>query len=298
MTEFVQQTINAISLGGTYALLALGLAIVFSILKMINFAHGTLMTIGAYAMYFVVADGLPFWVAVVVGLIASTLAAVLMERIAFRPLRGAGFVSLLLTSFAVNGILVVLFQDLISARSKTIATPAWLNSSIDFFGVSIAAVQLVTIVTVLVCLVVLTVFFRRTAAGLSMRAAATDFAVTRLMGVRANVVIAGAFALSGLLAGIAAVLWVANRGSVDPYLGEIPVIKAFIAATIGGLGSLSGAVAGGFFLGAVEVLLAVALPDSMQPYREALALSLVILVPLVRPNGLFVPAGAHATERA
>jgi branched-chain amino acid transport system permease protein len=122
--------------------------------------------------------------------------------------------------------------------------------------------------------------------GIAMRAAAEDFAVARLMGIRANTVIAGAFAISGLLAGVAAVLWVSQRASVDPLMGFTPVLKAFIAAILGGLGSLRGAVAGGFMLGFIEVYLAAFLPQELQEFRDPIGLGLVVLILLFRPNGM------------
>jgi branched-chain amino acid transport system permease protein len=129
-------------------------------------------------------------------------------------------------------------------------------------------------------------FMTRQKTGIAMRAAAEDFAVARLMGIRANTVIAGAFAISGLLAGVAAVLWVSQRASVDPLMGFTPVLKAFIAAILGGLGSLRGAVAGGFMLGFIEVYLAAFLPQEFQEFREPIGLGLVVLILLFRPNGM------------
>ena len=138
----------------------------------------------------------------------------------------------------------------------------------------------------LLMLIGLTLFLNRTVAGRAMRAASEDFAIVRLMGLRANGVVATAFAISGLLAGVAGLLWVAQRGSVDPLMGFLPVLKAFIAAIIGGLGSLTGAVAGGFLLGFIEVMLQAWLPEALLPYRDAFAILLVIGVLLFRPQGL------------
>ncbi|NOZ33637.1 MAG: branched-chain amino acid ABC transporter permease [Alphaproteobacteria bacterium] len=290
----LQQTVNAISLGGTYALLALGLAVVFSIMGMINFAHGELMTISGYVLMYCGILGVPFTIAVPLAVLAAMAAAVLMERIAFRPVRNASGATMLVTSFAVAMILQVLFQNLISPRSQPVLLPEYLSQSISVGGIFIGVNKLVAIVATLVMLFVLDRFMTRQKIGIAMRAAAEDFAVARLMGIRANTVIAGAFAISGMLAGVAAVLWVSQRASVDPLMGFVPVVKAFIAAILGGLGSLRGAVAGGFLLGFIEIYLAAFLPSGMQAFREPIGLSLVILVLLVRPNGL-IPA---ATIRA
>jgi len=281
-----QQLVNALALGGTYALLALGLALVFSIMGLINFAHGELMTLAGYALCFALAAAYPFWVALPLALLAAIALALLMERVAFRPVRKASMATMLLTSFAVSAILRVAFQNLISARPLPVGVPAALTGALTVGSLQVGMIQALSLASTLVLLLLLLAFFRYTTFGIAMRAAAEDFDITRLMGIRANALIASAFALSGLLAGVAAVFWVAQRGSVDPLMGFLPVLKAFIAVIVGGIGSLAGAVAGGFLLGFIEIALRAALPAELMPYRDALALVLVILVLLVRPQGL------------
>ena len=289
MDVFIQQVVNAASLGGTYALLALGLAVVFSILGMINFAHGALMTIAGYVMFYAGRGGLPFSAAIMLAIVAATASAVLMERIAFRPVRGAGVATMLLTSFAVGLILQVGFQIFIDTRPKVVPMPDALTASVSVGQVTVGVIQLVSIGVTAVMLVLLSAFLKYTVVGLAMRAAAENFDVTRLMSIRANTVISTAFAISGLLAAVAGVLWIAQRASVDPLMGFLPVLKAFIAAILGGLGSLTGAVAGGFALGIMEVLLSAYLPDGALPFRDAIALMLVIVVLMYRPQGLVAP---------
>ena len=286
MEVLLQQAVNALALGGTYALLALGLAMVFGVLGLINFAHGELMTIAGYAMFFAMAAGVPFPVAAVLGVAAAMLSALAMERVAFRPVRDANTATMLLTSFAVSTILHMLFQNLISARPKAIPAPGWMVGALDLGGLSIGVIQALSIAATTLLLFGLTVFLKRSILGIAMRAAALDFPVTRLMGVNANAVIATAFGLSGLLAGVAGVLWLAQRGSVDPLMGFLPVLKAFIAVVLGGLGSLSGAVAGGFALAFIEVGLRAFLPEDFLPFRESITLTLVIVLLLIRPEGL------------
>lgn len=296
MDLFFQQTVNAMALGGTYALLALGLAVVFSIMGLINFAHGELMTISGYVLMYCGIAMIPFPIAVLLAIGAAVLAAMLMERIAFRPVRNGSGATMLVTSFAVAMILQVLFQNLISARSQPVSLPSVLSESITVFGLIIGINKIAAIVATIIMLVFLDWFMTRQKTGIAMRAAAEDFAVARLMGIRANTVIAGAFALSGLLAGVAAVLWVSQRASVDPLMGFTPVLKAFIAAILGGLGSLRGAVAGGFLLGFIEIYLSAFLPQEMQEFREPIGLAIVVLVLLFRPNGL-LPAATLKAEK-
>ncbi|WP_206078306.1 branched-chain amino acid ABC transporter permease [Poseidonocella sp. HB161398] len=285
----LQQLINAVSLGGVYALLALGLAIVFSIVGLINFAHGELMTISGYVLLASLAMGVPFAASVAVALAGAALAAVAMERIAFRPMRGADVTSLLLTSFAVSSLLKVVFQNGISARPQPVSMPGWMTSATAFGPVTLGHGPMLCIALSICALIGLELFLRYTTMGIAMRAAAADFDVVRLMGISAGRIIATAFLLSGLLAGLAAMLWLAQRASVDPLMGFTPVLKAFIATVIGGLGSLRGAVLGGFLLGVVEVLLQALLPSDILPYRDAIVLSAVIAVLMARPNGL-IPA--------
>jgi branched-chain amino acid transport system permease protein len=285
--EALQQLINALSLGSTYALLALGLAMVFSILGLINFAHGELVTIAAYTIYLESRHGFPFWLEVVSAVLVAALAGVLMERIAFRPLRGASFVTLLFSSFAISVIIQNLFLALISPRQKGVPMPGVFNDAIRFGGTySIGWLPVITTLTCLVSLFVLTLFLRRSVQGLGMLAASQDFAVTRLMGISANRVISLAFAISGALAGVAAIFILARRGTVEPAMGFNPVLKAFIASVIGGLGSLSGAVMGGFVLAFIEVGLDATLPIGAAPFRDAFSLLIVIAILYFRPEGL------------
>jgi branched-chain amino acid transport system permease protein len=283
MAELAQDLVSILSLGATYALLALGLAIVFSILGMINFAHGELVTIAAYVFFLL---AIPFWLQVPAALVAGAGAAVLMERLAFRPLRGAPFVSTLFATFALSVIIQNLFLTLVSPRQRAVAFPDFFDGTFTIAGVVISHLQVITFIACAVAVVVLTLFLRRTTLGLSMRAAAQDFDVTRLMGVNANRVIAGAFAISGLLAATAAVFIAARRGTVDPQMGFPPLLKAFIATVIGGMGSLPGAVLGGFVLATIEVVLDVTLPEGALTYRDAIALLIVIGILYFKPTGI------------
>lgn len=294
MEILIQQCVNALSLGGTYALLALGLAVVFSVLGMINFAHGEILTIAGYTVFFAIIGEVPPVLIIPLALVVAMAAAALMERIAFRPLRGASGTTLLITSFAVSGILQMLFQNLISTRPRPVPIPAVLTGAFNLGPFHIGVIQSLSIFATVAMVGLLTLFLKRTLLGIAIRAAAVDFPTTRLMGVRANRVILAAFAISGLLAGVSGLLWIAQRGSVDPLMGFLPVLKAFIAAILGGIGNLTGAVIGGFFLGAIEIGLQAVLPESIQPFRDAIALSLVVLVLLYRPQGLF--GAAHSVR--
>ncbi|MEO6013612.1 MAG: branched-chain amino acid ABC transporter permease [Devosia sp.] len=289
MELFIQYAVNALSLGGIYALIALGLAIVFSIFGFINFAHGELLTIFGYVLFYAMSAGIPFIPAVAIGLAASMLVAMLMERVAFRPMRGANPMTLLVTSFAISGALQVIFQIGFGAQPKPLPMPGYLSGAFTIGGIYVGAAQIISIVVVTVLIVALNVFLNRTKFGLALLASAQDFDIARLMGIRANAIYSVAFAISGLLAGVAAILWISLRGSVDPTMGFNPLVKAFVATIVGGMGSLTGAVAGGFFLGVMEVALQIALPPDYLIFRDPIILSTLIAFLLFRPAGL-IPA--------
>ena len=287
MESLISYVVNVISLGGTYALLALGLAVVFSVLGLINFAHGELMTLTGYVLLAGILMGQPFWLAVLIAVIAGGVSAALMEFAAFRPVRNASGATLLMTSFAVSMLLQVIFQNGISPRGQAVPVPAWLTTSISVGVSQISKVQIMSITVGLVALIFLKLFFDRSYWGWAIKAAANDFEIVGLMGIKASRLITFAFLLSGLLAGIAGVLWVVQRGSVDPLMGFKPVLAAFIVAVIGGLGSLTGAVFGGFILSSIEIALQTWLPANVMPYREAITYTIVVLILSVFPNGIF-----------
>jgi branched-chain amino acid transport system permease protein len=285
-SEVLQQFINALSLGSTYALLALGLAMVFSVMGLVNFAYGELVAVTGYTMYLLVTNGVSWWIAMLCGIVAAVVVALLMERIAFRPLRNASFLTLLFSSFAVSVIIQNVFRASVSPRQKGVPSPEFLSEVVSLGPLTASWLTIITTAVAAGSLAALVLFLTRSVAGISMRAASEDFAVTRLMGVKANRVIALAFAISGLLAGIAGVLWVARLGAVSPHMGFTPVIKAFIATVMGGLGSLQGAVFGGFVLAFIEITFHVILPSSMQPMVDPFALLIVGVILYFKPHGL------------
>lgn len=293
MAEGAQQILNALALGATYALLALGIAIIFNILGVINFAHGELITITGFSLLVLQDAGVGFGLSVIAAVAIAALAALAMERLAFRPVRGASPSTMLLTSFALAVIIQNALTIKFGARPQGVEFPEWMSSNLSIGAVDIQVLQILTVGVTAIALGVLLIVLRYTTTGMALRAAAEDFQVTRLMGIRANGVIAAAFVVSGIMAGIVGVLWVARRGVVDPLMGLSPVLKAFIAAVLGGLGSLGGAVAGGFALGAVEVTFQATLPESALPFTDAFAFGVVVMILLFRPEGIL---RAHREE--
>lgn len=284
----VQQVINAVSLGSLYALIAVGLSLIFGILKLINFAHGDIMMVGAFAALILEGAGLPFALALVGGVAAGGLAGLVMERAAFRPVRGSPDVTMLLTSLGVTYILENLGILVFSASPRNFPLPEWLGHVYRMAGgrITFTNINLVTLAFAFAAFVFLYWFVTRTKVGLGMRASAEDLMAARLVGVRVDLVIVVAFVIASAFAGLAGMLWAAQVGVVHPLMGFTPMLKAFVAAIIGGFGSIAGALMGGYLLGALEVAIVAFLPSAVSPYRDALVFTLLIVLLLFRPGGV------------
>lgn len=299
MIELLQNLIDGLGRGSIYALLALGVAVVFGVMHLLNFAHGELITVGAYATYALftqVGDGSPlasWWVAAPLIVVCAVITAVIIERVAFSRVRNASDFTLLLTSFGVHFVVSAVFLLYVSASVKTFPRPGWVTNTWSIGSLTIEVFDTVVIATTIAVLFVTTWLLQRTMFGLALRAAAADFDTARLMGVRSDAVIRGAFALSGLLAGIAGIFWLMRSGSTTPSAGIDPMLKGVLAALIGGLGSLRGAVLGGFALGLAEVLLRSRLPDGVANLTEGVVFVLIALLFIFRPQGLITVAHAE-----
>jgi branched-chain amino acid transport system permease protein len=285
-SEFSQQFINAMSLGSIYALVAIGLAIVFSILRLINFAHGEIVMLGAFFTWYWTDIGVPFALACVLGIACTILAGVLIERIAYRPMRNAPEVSLLLTSLGVSIAVRNSATMIFGEQVQKFPTPARMEDQVRFLGADVKITNLVTIGLALSLLVLLTWFVTRTHMGMAMRATAENPTAARLMGININVVVVMAFVIGSALAAVAGILWGARVGRIEPLMGFVPVLKAFVATVIGGFGSIPGAVLGAFILGFGEIFFVALVPDSVSGYRDAFVFAALILILLIRPQGL------------
>jgi len=286
LETLLQQLFNALSVGSLYAEAAIGLAMVFSILNLVNFAHGDILVLGVYTMIFGLAAGLAFWSAALLGILASALIGLFVERIAYRPLRGAPDVSLLLTSFAVTILIengLILF---VSASPRAFPLPPYLSGFVSLGNLRLPVIDLSVILGAFLLLLVLTVLVTRTSIGIAMRAAASDLTGALLCGIDINKVIAFAFGLGSAIAGVAGIGWAGRIGKIDPFMGLEPVLKGFVACIFGGFGSIPGAVLGAYILGGMEVLLTAFLPSEYSQYRNAFVFIILIIVLLVRPSGL------------
>jgi branched-chain amino acid transport system permease protein len=288
-TSIIQILIYSLSLGGLYALMALGLALLYGILELVNFAYGEIVMIAAYTIYvlgYLLFPELPWSIVALAAIVLATFASLLLERVAFRPVRDTDQNTMLITSFAVSTLLqnsAILF---ISPRPRPLRVPSFFIDVIRVGDLVISKGDLSSILTSFAVLFLLLVFMRRTILGSALRAAASDFTMTRLLGIYADQIIAIAFAISGCLAGIVSLFWLGRIGSVMPNIGLTPVLIAFIASVVGGLGSLEGAVIGGYTLGFLTIALNHILPTDILEYRQAILFGLVIFILVIRPEGL------------
>ena len=285
--SFVQFLINGISLGSVYAIIALGYTMVYGIAKMLNFAHGDVIMIGAYTVLTLMTGaGVHPLIAVLIGMVACTALGITIEKIAYKPLRNASSsLAVLITAIGVSYFLQNIALLIFGADTKSFINVISLKS------VSLADGQIVltgtTIVTIIACIIImsgLTLFVNKTKPGRAMKAVSEDRGAAQLMGVNVNATISLTFAIGSGLAAIAGVLLCSAYPSLTPYTGAMPGIKAFVAAVFGGIGSIPGAMVGGILLGIIEILGKAYISSQV---ADAIVFAVLIVVLLVKPTGLF-----------
>ncbi len=295
-TYVLSQIINGFILGSMYALIAIGFSMIYGIVRLINFAHGDVFAIGAFVTLASVSLlALPFPLALVVVLAAGALVGMAIERIAFRPMRGAPQVTGFIASLAVAISLENLAVMTITAQPRSFLVPEYLNALVASGAVSIRVIDVVIVLLAVVLMVALALFVQFTRVGVAMRATAENYDVARLMGINIDRMIMLAFAIGSALAAVGGLMWGSKYGQISPLMGLLPGLKAFVAAVIGGVGSIPGAVLGGYVLGLSEVLFVGLLPPDFSGYRNAFVFGALIVVLLVMPNGLL---GRSAETRA
>jgi branched-chain amino acid transport system permease protein len=286
MIELIQNLIDGIGRGSIYALLALGVAVIFGVMHLLNFAHGELITISGYAAYAAFSSGWSWYLVVPLIVVVSIVTSLIIERVAFSRVRGASDFTMLLTSFGVHFLVSAVLLMYVGARVKTYSPPEWINNTVAVGSLTIEIFDIVVIAVTAAVLVATVAILQKTMFGLSLRAAAADFDTARLMGVDSDRVIRGAFALSGALAGVAGIFWLMRAGNTAPTAGVDPMLKGVLAALIGGLGSMRGAVLGGLALGVAEVVLRSQLPGTAAALTEGVVFALIALLFIFRPQGL------------
>lgn len=290
LTTFLQQCLTGISLGGAYALIAIGYTLVYGILRLINFAHGDIFMMAGYFMIFAMAS-LPWFIAVPVVLIVTVFLGVFIERVAYRPLRSAPRMSVMISAIGVSYLLQNLATYLFTALPKGYPEIPFLKRIFQIGGLSASFVTFLTPVLTLIIVYALIILINKTKIGMAMRAVSKDYDTAALMGIKINKVITFTFAVGSLLAAVGSILYFTDRMTVFPFSGSLPGLKCFVAAVFGGIGSIPGAVIGGFILGLGETAL-VAMGYST--FSDAFTFILLIVILLIKPTGLF---GEKTTDK-
>lgn len=282
-----QQIVNGLILGSMYALVAIGFSMIYGIIRLINFAHGDVVMIGAFlTLALMQVAGAPFPLVALVVLMGGALVGILIEKAAFRPMRGAPQVTGFIASLAVSIMLQNLGVLFLTAQPRNFSFPDYMQKIIHVSWVSFRVVDLVIMVSALVLMCGLVLLVNKTRMGMAMRATAENIDVARLMGININRTIMATFAMGSALAGIAGLMWGGKFGQIDPLMGFVPGLKSFVAAVIGGVGSIPGAIIGGYVLGLAEVLFVGLLPPIYSAFRDAFVFTTLILILLIMPNGI------------
>lgn len=283
MLKFIEQLINGLQTGSIYALIALGYTMVYGIAKMINFAHGDIIMVGAYSLYVTVSlFKLPIPAAVIITIAFCSLLGVIVERIAYKPLRNAPRLAVLITAIGVSYFLqsatLLIFKATPLPFSSIVNVPP-----LKIADITISGNTLVTLFVTFASMILLTLFIQKTKHGTAMRAVSEDQAAAKLMGININLTIALTFAIGSALAAVAGVLYLSQYQIVKPTMGALPGIKAFVAAVLGGIGNIPGAMLGGLILGIVESLSKAYISTEL---ADAIVFGILVLVLLLRPAGL------------
>lgn len=283
MGSIIEQLINGLRSGSIYALIALGYTMVYGIAKMINFAHGDIIMVGAYSLYVTIGVlKLPVILGVIITILVCACLGVIIEKVAYKPLRKAPSLAVLITAIGISFLLQSL--ALIIFKANPIAFKSIINlESVTIGSVTISGITIVTLAVTFVCMVLLTLFITKTKAGSAMRAVSEDKAAAQLMGINVNRTISMTFAIGSALAAVAGIMFVCQFQSMKPTLGALPGIKAFVAAVLGGIGSIPGAMIGGMLLGVIESISKAYISSEL---ADAIVFAVLVLVLLVKPSGL------------
>ena len=283
--------LSGISVGGQYALIAIGYTMVYGILRLINFAHGDVFMVAGIIMVYIAASGLPVWISVLLVLIITALVGFVIERVAYKPLRTAPRMSVMISAIGVSYTLQNLVLYITGGLNQLYPTIPWISDSVTIFGATTKMVTVVTPVLTILLVVALVALIKYTKVGMAMRAVSRDFETSELMGIKINNVISMTFVIGCFLAAVGSLLYFTNYNSVIPTSGAMPGLKAFVAAVFGGIGSVPGAVIGAFIIGICENIIK---GMGWTVFSDAFTFVLLIIILLVKPTGIF---GEKATDK-
>ena len=283
---FLQQCVNGLSLGSMYALIAIGYTMVYGCLRLINFAHADIIMVGAFLSFFAINSlGLPFYASAIFAVLVCAILGVGIDRVAYLPLRSSPRISMLITAIGVSFFLENLFNVFFGSTPRFFSAPEVFSHTFNLGSINLTYITIIVPIVTLLLLVVLLQFLYRTKQGMAIRATAFDINTVRLMGINVNNIIGLVFVIGSTLAGIGGIFYAISYPTIDPLMGVLIGLKAFAAAVLGGIGSVGGAVLGGFILGFTEVM-AVAIFPELGGYKDAFAFLFLILVLLFRPVGI------------
>ena len=289
LKSFIEQTINGLQTGSIYALIALGYTMVYGIVKLINFAHGDILMVGAYTTLIAVSHGMPLIVAIILSMILCAFLGVIIDFFAYRPIRKAPKISALITAIGMSFLLESLALIIFGANPRVIDQkyiPAFLSNnnkiSLGFLNISMLTLFVITVTSV--CMIALNLFIKKTKLGKATRAVSQDTGAAQLMGINVNKTIAITFAIGSGLGALGGALYAIVYPQIEPYMGMLPGLKAFIAAVFGGIGSIPGAMFGGYVLGLLEAYVK---GSSLTTWANPIVFGILILILIFRPNGLF-----------
>ncbi len=286
LTIILQQLVNGVSLGSLYGLVAIGYTMVYGVIRLINFAHGDIMMVGMYFAFTGIAMMfLPWWAAFLLSMLASALVGVIVDRVAYKPLRNASRISALITAIGVSFFLENSFLVIYGGVPKAFPIPSVFNGAINIHSVIFPNIAIITPIVAIVFLLILLFILHKTKYGMAMRALSFDIDTVRIMGINVDLVISLVFALGSFLAALGGIFWAMRYPAINPLIGIMPGLKAFAAAVLGGIGSVTGAALGGFIIGVTEILV-VALFPALAGYKDAFAFLFLIFVLLFKPTGI------------
>lgn len=297
MIEFLHNNLSyllsGISVGGQYALIAIGYTMVYGILRLINFAHGDVFMVAGLIMVYAIAGGLPMWLAIILVIVLTVALGVAIERVAYKPLRSSPRMSVMISAIGVSYLLQNCALYFTGGLARSYPVVPFLAKTVKIWGASTKVVTLVTPVLTLVLVIVLVLLINHTKIGMAMRAVAKDFETSQLMGIKIDSVISFTFIIGCFLAAVGSLLYFSNYTTVVPTSGSLPGLKAFVAAVFGGIGSIPGAVIGAFIIGICENIIK-AFGQDWTVFSDAFTFVLLIVIFLVKPTGIF---GEKATDK-
>jgi branched-chain amino acid transport system permease protein len=285
MDAFWQNCLTGLSIGSIYALIAIGYTMVYGILRLINFAHGDIFMMAGYFMIICMTNlTIPWYISIVIVIVATVLLGVCVEKVAYKPLRSAPRMSVMISAIGVSYFLQNFATYLFSAQPKSYPAIGFLSKSVQIGNISTTLVTFVTPILTIILVIALVILVNKTKIGTAMRAVSRDFETAQLMGIKINSVISFTFVIGCALAAIGSILYFIPRSSVYPLAGSLPGLKCFVAAVFGGIGSIPGALVGGFLIGLSETFIKA---STLSEFSDAFTFVILIVVLLLRPTGLF-----------